>query len=272
MNSLPKKMLKFFPNFLHMLMIPAFFILCVILYEPAPLLNLMDTGEGVLSMTNVISFNISITVAIILLVIITTRLLLYFLGPKLNLTVTWYLGWCLGEILIFSAFTALYLALISPVRGDYFVLLGRSFSAFAFLYIYPYIIALLAYSLDDARNHTGTDEGARLKFYDRRHLLKFVTYSSLIQYIEADENYVIIHYEENGVSKRYQLRNSMKSVEELCEKAGFVRTHRGFIVNPSHLKMIRKDGNGQYYADLGAGAEGGIPVSKKYYDKVMSLL
>lgn len=272
MRSLPKKMLKFFPNFLHMLLIPAFFLLSVILYEPASLVELMNTGSGSLNLSNPFSFNTSITVAIILLTIILTRLLLYFLGPKLNLSVTWYLGWCLGEVLLMSAFTALYLGLISPVRGDYFVFLGRSFSALVSIDVYPYVIALLSYCLDDADNRTGIDEGARLKFYDRRHLLKFVTYSSLIQYIEADENYVIIHYEENGTSKRYQLRNSMKSIEELCEKAGFVRTHRGFIVNPSHLKMIRKDGNGQYYADLGVEAEGGIPVSKKYYDKVMSLL
>jgi DNA-binding LytR/AlgR family response regulator len=61
-------------------------------------------------------------------------------------------------------------------------------------------------------------------------------------------------------------------VEEVSEKAGFVRTHRGFIVNPQHVKLIRKSEGGYYFADLDMGGENGIPVSRKYYDSVTSVL
>ena len=91
-------------------------------------------------------------------------------------------------------------------------------------------------------------------------------------YIEANENYIIVHYQENGIEKRFQIRNSMKNIEPLCERAGFVRTHRSYIVNPAHIRMVRKDVNGLYFADLGTENSDGIPVSKKYYDNVTAAL
>ena len=91
-------------------------------------------------------------------------------------------------------------------------------------------------------------------------------------YLESNENYVIIHFSENGVEKKYQLRNTLKSVEPLCEKAGFVRTHRGFIVNPAHVRLIRKEPGGFFFADIGSDRPQGIPVSKKYYDNITAAL
>jgi DNA-binding LytR/AlgR family response regulator len=64
----------------------------------------------------------------------------------------------------------------------------------------------------------------------------------------------------------------MKSIEPLCEQAGFARTHRCFIVNPMHIKSIRKDTGGVNFADLGCERSEGIPISKKYYDNITALL
>ena len=273
MTNFPKKMLKFFPNFLHILLIPAFFLLCVLLYEPAPLCELLRTGEGDIAMPNVFSFNTSIVSAIILLVITGTRLPIYFFGRKMGVSMQWYIAWCIGEVVLMAAFMALYLALLSPVSGDYFIFLGECVSTLASLMVYPYLILLLTYAWQEALHKEELpDEGVRLKFYDSRHLLKFAATSSSILYMEADENYIIIHYMDNGAEKKYQLRNSMKNLESLCEKAGFVRTHKGFIVNPSHIKSVRKDAGGQYLAELGEGSDSGIPVSKKYYERLMNLL
>ncbi len=273
MTRFPKKMLKFFPNFLHILLIPAFFLLSILMYEPGPLIGLLRTGEGEVAMANVYSFNTSITAAIILLVITGTRLFFYFFARKMGVTFPWYIAWCFLETVLMSAFMALYLALMSSVPGDYFSMLARCFSCLASFFVYPYLILLLTYSWQDALNRDDTlDEGARLKFYDGRHLLKFVVNSSNLIYMEADENYIIIHYLDGGVEKKYQLRNSLKNLEPLCEKAGFVRTHRGFIVNPDFVKAVRKDTGGQYAAEIGDNSENGIPVSKKYYERLMSLL
>lgn len=266
-------MFTFFPNLLHILLIPAFFLLCLLLYEPGPIGRLLTAGEGEVAISNIVSFNTAIISAILLLTMIISRLCFYFFGRKMGMNIMWYVGWCFLEVVLMSAFMALYLALMTSDSGDYFIMLGRSLSYLASILIYPYVIVLLIYGYSDAMHRSErTEESAKLSFYDNRHLLKFVTRSELVLYLESDENYIFIHYLDNGAHKKYQLRNSLKTVEGLCEKAGFVRIHRGYIVNPAHVKLIRKVGGGAYSAILGEGVEQEIPVSKKYYDKLMSLL
>ena len=167
---------------------------------------------------------------------------------------------------------ALYLTLMSKGGYGFFQMLGMCLPALVSILVYPYIILTLYYCLKQALNAPSPDESTRLKFYDSRHQLKFITSAASVLYIEAAENYIILHYGENGVEKKYQIRNSMKNIEPLCASAGFVRTHRSFIVNPSHVKLIRKDPGGFYFAELGTSREGGIPVSKKYYDALAAVL
>ena len=90
-------------------------------------------------------------------------------------------------------------------------------------------------------------------------------------YIESNENYIIVHYLENAIEKRFQIRTSMKNIEPLCEQAGFARAHRCYIVNPLHVKSIRKGVGGLNFADLGTGDDG-IPISKKYYEGIAAML
>ena len=180
--------------------------------------------------------------------------------------------WCIGEIAVMCAFTGLYLTLMDHSQYNFFYYFGRSVSSIGSVIIYPYIILSLLYACIEKASLPSPEDDLRLKFYDSRHQLKFITESSAVLYLESAENYVIIHYLENGVEKRFQLRNSMKNLEPLCEKAGFARTHRCYVINPRHVKLIRKDAGGVNVADLGLEKGEGIPISKKYYDSIATLL
>lgn len=268
MRGYPKAFVKFMPVFVYALVLPAFYLLSILWYEPARMHEMMCAGGEQL-----FSLNISITSAIILVVLSFSRLLLWLSRKHLNMNMGWYALWCVSETVLASAFTALYLVLMAHgADGSFFAYFGRCIAMLGSLFIYPYLILTLAYCLNDAQGGTAAENGERLKFYDLRHQLKFITSASSVLYIESNENYIIVHYEENGIDKKYQIRNTLKNVEEVCEKAGFVRTHRCFIVNPQHVKLIRKSDGGSYFADLDMGAEDGIPVSKKYYDSVTSVL
>ena len=271
MRRFPPKLLEFFPNFLYVLAIPAFFLLSVLLYEPRLLCELMHTGEAEGTLDALYSFNIAIVTAILFVGMTLIRLPMWLLRRKIDLTLGWYAVWCVFEIVVLSAFIALYLTLMSK-EGGYFLYLGRSLSALFSILVYPYLILTLLYLSHDTADEQSFDDSVRMKFYDNRHQLKFITSASSILCVEANENYIIIHYLENGDAKSYQLRNTLKSVEPLCAKAGFVRTHRGYIVNPAHVKQVRKEPGGFYYADLESGLQAGIPVSKKYYDSLVSTL
>ena len=270
MSKYPQALTRFSSNLIYVFAIPTFFLVSVLLYEPSRLVNLMNTGEGVSGTP--FYFNISIVTAIILVVMLLSRLLLFLLRKHMDMNLGWFAVWCLMETVAIAAFVALYLSLMDKGGDSFFLYLGRSISILSAIFIYPYVILTLAFALSHARNAASSEPETRLKFYDSRHQLKFITSAESLLYLESNENYVIIHFNENGIEKKYQLRNTLKSVEPLCEKAGFVRTHRGFIVNPAHVRLIRKEPGGFFFADIGSDRPQGIPVSKKYYDNITAAL
>ena len=71
--------------------------------------------------------------------------------------------------------------------------------------------------------------------------------------------------------KDYALRNSMKAVESLVEGKGLVRCHRSYMLNPLHVKALSKGKEGVIEAEMDAGCPP-VPVSKRYYDNLSSLL
>ena len=272
MSKFPKELMRIWPNLIYIVAMPVSFLLAVLLYEPRALCELMRTAEGAVPLHNVYSFNIAITVSILLVSMAAVRLPLYFLRRKIDQTIALFSVRCVIELVVMCAFEALYLTLMDKTEAGYFSFLGKSLSALGTVLMITYIILTLFYLYKSASVSEVIDEGTRLKFYDNRHQLKFATSAGSVLYIESNENYVVIHYLENGIEKRFQLRNSMKSIELLCEKAGFARTHRCFIINPSHIKTIRKDPGGQNFADLGCDRSEGIPISKKYLESISSIL
>lgn len=273
MNAFPKNLTRLPAAFLHIGAIPAAFLAGALLYEPKALNALMSAGDSYAPLGNVNSFNIVICSAIILVVMAISRITLWLIRKRFPADMWRYAFWCIGEILVCCAFTGLYLVLMDrSYDGGYFHYFGLSISAAGSVLIVPYIILTLLYmALDDSRSGA-PDNDARLKFYDNRHQLKFITTAASVTFIESNENYIIVHYLENGVSKRFQIRTSMKNVEPLCEQAGFARVHRCYIINPLHIKQIRKNSTGMNFADLGEAGEEPIPISKKYYGSIESML
>jgi len=119
--------------------------------------------------------------------------------------------------------------------------------------VIPYTILALSLRLYELNNSSNEDEDnaiQRMRFYDDRHNLKIVLTPSSVLYITAEENYVNIYYTENDKLRNYVLRSSMKAIDELCQDNGLIRCHRSYFVNPSHIKVLRKDKEGVVYAEL----------------------
>lgn len=268
----PSSLVGLTSSLVHVLIIPVFFVASVILYEFKPLVELMHAGDEVSSISNIFPFNIAIVSAILLVCMLLMRSILFGLRTRIRLTVPYYVVWCLLEVVVMAAFSALFLTLISHSQSNYFVFLGLSLKCYASTMVFPYMIAGQSYYILDFKSSVPEENDQRLKFYDNRKLLKFTTLASSILYIKADENYLNIHYVEADKLCRYELRNSMKAIEPMCLKSGFVRVHRSYIVNPLHLKSVAKSEEGRYVATLEASGIHEIPVSRKYYDDVVSLL
>ena len=86
-------------------------------------------------------------------------------------------------------------------------------------------------------------------------------------YIEANGNYVNIHYIEDDKLKKKMLRTTIKQIEEsLTDYPHIIRCHRAFIVNTSVIEHVK--GNSQGYRLHFNGIEDEIPVSRAFLKKI----
>lgn len=261
----------------YFILIPLFFLVFVIIYTPFHIDEsvLGDYPSIIKTQSGRYQFNIVMIMCILFLVLALSRTLLYIFRKSLGNDRGNYFIWIAGEFLTMSLFTALYVSLITKGEMTFFNALLYTFIYLLTVLIYPYAIITLSQILRTSRSSkvAEVDETAsRVRFYDDKHTLKFVVASAAILYIEAQENYVRIHYLDADQVKSYQLRATMKKLEESMSSNGLVRCHRSYFVNPRHIHALRKDKDNYIYAEIDDSAHTAIPISKKYYDEVSERL
>ena len=116
------------------------------------------------------------------------------------------------------------------------------------------------------------EEKTLIRFYDDQKRLKLVVSSEAVLYIEAEENYVHVVHLDNGKIRDFELRCSMRSLEDVLKRHGLVRCHRSYFLNAAHVDLLKKDANGYALAQLDQEGAREIPVSKRYYQTVTALL
>lgn len=265
MTTVPSEFRRFVPQLLHMITLPVFFFIFMLVYQPMDVVNVMGDEWFAVHLT--------IISCILLLSVIVVKLMYYFIPLRLNYTL--YACWCLLEMIFASFFVALYLWLALHRDMPYFEVVQISFRFLFFAMIFPYTILALGirvYAYNSKGVLPDDSQVQRMRFYDVNHNLKIVLTPDSIMYIASDENYVNISYAENGKERIYTLRSSMKAIDELCQENGLVRCHRSYFVNPAFVKVLRKDKEGVIYAEMESRDMPHIPVSKKYYDRLAELL
>ena len=254
------------PQVLHVIVLPVFFFAFMLIYRPFGIIDFLGREWFAVHLT--------MLSCIILLGELAIRSVYYFLALKLNYLL--YVLWCFAEIIFISFFVALYIWLVLHSEMPYFEVVGTSFKLLSFVLVIPYTIIALSLRLFAYHNATLAPEDnntiQRIRFYDNKHNLKIVLASDSILYISAEQNYVTIVYVDNGIEREYTLRTSMKAIDELCQENGLVRCHRSYYINPSFVKVLRKDKEGVIFAEMDSKGMIRIPVSKTYYDHLSELL
>ena len=265
MATVSKAFRGFIPQVLHVIVLPVFFFAFMLIYRPFGIIDFLGKEWFAVHLT--------MLSCIILLCEIAVRSIYYFLALKLNYIL--YILWCFAEIIFTSFFLALYIWLVLHDEMQYFEVVGTSFQFLAFVMVIPYTILALSLRLFAYHNASLAPEDnsiQRIRFYDNKHNLKIVLTSDSILYITAEQNYVTIVYNDNGIEREYTLRTSMKAIDELCQDNGLVRCHRSYYINPSFVKVLRKDKEGVIFAEMDSKGMIRIPVSKTYYDHLSELL
>lgn len=263
MSKIPTFLHSWSAMLLHVLALPIFFLAFILFYESEWMSTFLETG------TNKIVFNALMLFSILIGVISISRCIMTSIRKRLPLNWWQYTLWSLAEMIIFSCFAALYMALMHGDYG-YFPALGQCIKLTFTILLYPYLLLalLLAYTKPDEQQN---DEQL-IRFTENTGRLKLVIASDVLVYVEAQENYVHIHYMEGDTQKEFSLRQSMRGIEELMAKHSIVRCQRSFFVNPKHVTVLRRDKEGIIQAELDIHGMKAVPVSPKYYDQLSKML
>lgn len=269
----------------HFLILTVFFaVLIVVFGEPTGLLAFTTQSSSIIP-----QLQIAFTTVAGLLTLVASRIFLAILASRHDVTPTGILIWILVELIVNIAVLCFVLWQLSgggsltlaPLAGD--LLLGL-----IAIEAMPYVISFLIYRLrEEEREVQRLQElldqnqsqeilvagplGERtINFYDRGKRLVFSTAGKNVLYIEAADNYVNIHYLNEGHEDTFILHNTLKEMERQLADTSLLRCHRGYMVNIDNVKLLRKEGI-SLILEL-SGSSKNIPVTKTYASTVTERL
>ena len=269
MTALPKQYASSKGLFYHIFSVPIFVFGMLLLFSPTS----FDRFSIPFSRY---SFHVTMILCIVLVVMAITRSMFLVFNRKQSLIpLSKSLPLCALEMVLASGFTALYLWLMSGKEEAYFWFFGLSLVVLFVLMLIPYVIIDLYFLLmakDDIIMGQERDASKeKIRFTDERDNLKLVVAAEAVLYVQSDENYVKVCYLEDGEIKFCSIRNTMKRVEETCVRGGLIRCHRSYFVNTARVQSLQKDKEFTY-AMLNVANASRVPVSKNYYDQLVTLL
>lgn len=264
-TTLPGHFTRFSVQIVYVLILPVFFLVFMTLYRPERLVAFFTMER------DLFAFNVTILSCIMLGVVLISRTLMLLVSRSKPMRLIPWLLWQFFECVAMSLFMALYMALMYHHQFTFYHVEGYTFASVLLIDIFPYIVLGLGLALVSSRE-TVVESDSLIRFRDSQKQVKFMISAAAVLYVEAQENYVLIHYMDGDVVKEYSLRSSMIAIEPLMNKHGLVRCQRSYYINPEHVKVLRKDKEGVITAELNTPHQKAIPVSAKYYSELAEKL
>ncbi len=237
-----------------------------------------------IGLRNVENLGASIAFYVVALAILfISKLIMYASQSRINFTLWKYILWVMAEVVIISIFyTHFTFVFIPPVEESVINIVFKAFGCILLIMAIPYTILTLY-----AAYRTKTEELQMLQYemslnaepsivypslinlYDYNGALKLTINADSLYYMESQDNYIKIFYENNGKLLSYMLRSRTKTIEENLADTSMVRCHRSYMVNVMKINHIRKGGKARYIV-LSNDDIKPIPVSKSYFKTLIA--
>ena len=189
----------------------------------------------------------------------------------------WLLFEFAGIAVIYLVFTA---ALGYSENSGMSELFVRTMLCVALILALPFVFTLLYAEKKDAQEEVDrlrlqvapqvspADKEQMINLYDSSGVLRLSAARKDIFYLEAQENYVSIHYLTGDRLESYLLRNSTAEMEDVLRDTGIIRCHRSYLVNVDRIKILKHSkGRATILLDDADGTK--IPVSRSYYKELL---
>lgn len=214
------------------------------------------------------------------LVVVISRIIMYYTRRTKLLRLWQYLVWVLAEVFFMGLFYTLYQKLILHDPRFFPDLLTLSVQNTALVLLLPYSVLWLYFSWEDKKTRLekirkeGTPDGqvkGMVHFCDERGGLRFSLKAENLLYLEAADNYVYIHYLDNGKLSRHLLRSNLKRLEGELHDTALIRCHRSYMVNSEKVSLIRREKEG-LRLEMEGIANLSLPVTPTYATLVIGAL
>lgn len=212
-----------------------------------------------------------------MVVIIISRIILLQLQKSHEITYALYIWLIVAEIFLMGVFyTSFEIFILHDARSP-LELIFNAVQNTALILLIPYTLSILFFAWSDIKKKLENlvkqfrdPNEVFIPFADENGSLKITIKSIDVLFLESNDNYVNIHYLDNGKKRVYMIRNSIKQFEKELKDYPILRTHRKYAVNTKNIKMLKKERKG-YILLLNHIEEEQIPVSRSYQEQVIQL-
>ena len=216
-------------------------------------------------------------------ILLISKLIMYNSQSKINFTPWIYIAWIVTEVVIISIFyTHFTYVFVPPIEEPAINITIKTFGCTLLIIAIPYTILtlyaaykskaeelqMLQYKMS-LTNEPSKVYPSLINLYDYNGTLKLTINSDSLYYMESQDNYIKIHYENNGKLCSYMLRSRTKTIEENLADTSIVRCQRSYLVNVMKINHIKKGGKVRYIV-LSHDDIKPIPVSKNYFKNLIS--
>lgn len=208
-----------------------------------------------------------------MLVVVISRVAMYFYSRFRKLNYWRYVLWVFAEILVMAFVYSIYLEFILFDERDFMNIFSISLKNTSLVLLLPYTILWLYFSWQDksirleelaATDNPHMKTGVEMiHFHDEYGKLRLSVLQHDLLYLEAADNYVTIHYLHREKPQKFMVRNSLRFFEDRLKDSRLVRCHRSFMVNLDKVSIIRREKDGMHL-ELDAGPHTSILVTKTY--------
>lgn len=217
-----------------------------------------------------------------LAILAVSKLGLYTAQTKVRFTFPKYILWVIAEIIIISIFyTYFTYVFVPPANESIWQILGKAFGCLTMIMAIPYTILtlyaaykakteeleMLQYKLS-LLSETTVTYPSLVNFYDYNGTLKLTIHADSLYYMESQDNYIKIYYENQERLLSYMLRCRTKTIEENLADTSMVRCHRSYMVNVRKINHIKKSSQGRHIILNNTDIKP-IPVSKSYFKNLV---
>ncbi len=213
-----------------------------------------------------------------MIVIVVSRLLLLHAKKSQEITFAVYIWFIIAEIISMGLFfTAFEIFILNDQRSPV-ALFYNAVQNTSLILLIPYTLSILFFAWHDIKkrfentvNQFRYPSEVFIPFTDSKGQLKISIKSSDLLYLEANDNYVNIHYIDNQKHKKFVIRNTLKKFEKELRDYPVYRVHRKYSVNIKNVKILRHESS-SYYLIMSDIYSDKIPLSKMYQSRIMKLI